>query len=498
MDHATCFRLLSATHFATSLLPLTVRLIPVLTEIGRLIVGFRRAELTPQVCHQFETQLHAQLRELGRIIVDGRSTTSSRTTVGTCPIRCISRESGTAAVPKPPTAQLPPSLALSPSGAYLYQPLHGVEPSIFPLEIRLGLEVGLATPALTERVGQAAVTSSQNSVLEYLKRNHGVSWSVATLRKVIAGLSEGMESHRHDASVAQVLKWLEQAYASRGGRKPVLAVGRDGLMLPIRGEACYREGATATVSVHDRKGRRLGTVYLGRMPEPGQETLSRQLTALIEDVLRQWNGPLPRLAYITDGGNHQTQYFRRVLKRMRHPRRPDQRLKWEWVIDYYHACEYIYKLSEALFSDAKRAHGWARKMCRWLKKKPRGIYRVLHSAAAIRRRRMVVGEKRKQYHKAYDYLRKRIRFLDYCEYRRNHLPIGSGVTEAACKTVFTQRLKQSGMTWSLEGGQWIVDLRVVHLSGIWPQVYQAYLQAKNLPEMGTQEGSREKKPRKAA
>ena len=321
---------------------------------------------------------------------------------------------------------------------YLYQPLHGVEPSIFPLEIRLGLEVGLATPALTERVGQAAVTSSQNSVLEYLKRNHGVSWSVATLRKVIAGLSEGMEPHRHDASVAQVLKWLEQAHASQGGRKPVLAVGRDGLMLPIRGETCYREGATATVSVHDRKGRRLGTVYLGRMPEPGQETLSRQLTAVIEDVLRQWNGPLPRLAYITDGGNHQTQYFRRVLKRMRHPRRPGQRLKWEWVIDYYHASEYIYKLAEALFSDAKRAESWARKMCRWLKKKPRGIYRVLHSAAAIRRRRFVVGEKQKQYHKAYDYLRKRIRFLDYCEYRRNHLPIGSGVTEAACKTVFTR------------------------------------------------------------
>ena len=70
MDHATCFRLLSATHFATSLLPLTVRLIPVLTEIGRLIVGFRRAELTPQVCHQFETQLHTQLRELGQIIVE--------------------------------------------------------------------------------------------------------------------------------------------------------------------------------------------------------------------------------------------------------------------------------------------------------------------------------------------------------------------------------------------------------------------------------------------
>ena len=38
-----------------------------LTEIGRLIVRFRRAELTPQVCHQFESQLLAQLRELAWI-----------------------------------------------------------------------------------------------------------------------------------------------------------------------------------------------------------------------------------------------------------------------------------------------------------------------------------------------------------------------------------------------------------------------------------------------
>jgi hypothetical protein len=307
-----------------------------------------------------------------------------------------------------------------------------------------------------------------------------------------------MEPHRQDAQVAQVLKWLGQAFQSRGGRKPVLAVGRDGLMLPIRGQECYREGATATLSVYDRRGRRLGTVYLGRMPEPGQEMLSRQLTALLVAVLTQWTGPLPRLAYVTDGGYQQTRYFRRVLKRMDHPRHPGQRLKWEWVIDYYHACEYIYKLAEALFGDAKRAQGWARKMCRWLKETSRGIYRVLHSAAAIRRRRMVVGKKREQYHNAYNYLRKRIRFLDYCQYRNNHLPIGSGVTEAACKTVFTQRLKQSGMTWELEGGQWIVNLRVIQLSGVWPEVHQAYLQAKSLPEVGTQGGTGKKKSKKVA
>ncbi len=70
MDHATSSRLLLATHFATSLLPLTARLVPVITELGRLIVSFRRADPTPQACHRFETGLQESLRELGRIIVE--------------------------------------------------------------------------------------------------------------------------------------------------------------------------------------------------------------------------------------------------------------------------------------------------------------------------------------------------------------------------------------------------------------------------------------------
>ena len=70
MDHATCPRLLMATHFATSLRPLTARLIPVITELGRLIVHFRRADVTPQAGHRFETRLRELLRELGRIIVE--------------------------------------------------------------------------------------------------------------------------------------------------------------------------------------------------------------------------------------------------------------------------------------------------------------------------------------------------------------------------------------------------------------------------------------------
>jgi hypothetical protein len=54
------------------------------------------------------------------------------------------------------------------------------------------------------------------------------------------------------------------------------------------------------------------------------------------------------------------------------------------------------------------------------------------------------------------------------------------------------------MSWSIEGGQVIVDLRVIRLSGVWTQVHRSYLQSKMVPKMRTQQGSGRRKPRKAA
>jgi hypothetical protein len=497
MDHATVAAALLATPFATALLPLTLRLLPVISRIGQLIVNFHAAEPTPSACYQFETQLHDTLRELGRILVEWTYNHLEPDDRSLMPDHLRFDGDWYRRRDKTPNRGVATRFGTITLWRYLYQPIHGIERSIFPLEIRLGLAAGRATAALAERVARAAADSTQSTVRADLRRDQGVAWSVATLRAVIATTWEGMAPHLHAAQVAQVLAWLKQADASRGSRKPVLAAGRDGVFVPIRGDDSYREAATATLSIFDRAGQRLGTVYLGRMPEPGQRALSEQLTRLITDVLAGWSGPLPRLAYITDAGHHPTEYFERVLKPMRHPIRPAERLEWEWVIDYYHASEYLHKLSRALFRDPRKAQAWAGKMCRWLKSKPHAIYRVLHSAAAIRSLRLVMGQS-KAYRDAYGYLRDHIKHLDYVRYRRNHLPIGSGVTEAACKTVFSQRLKRSGMSWSVEGGQRIVDLRVIQLSGVWSEVHQSYLQSQRVPEERTQEDSKKRRPRKAA
>ena len=92
------------------------------------------------------------------------------------------------------------------------------------------------------------------------------------------------------------------------------------------------------------------------MPEAQQTTLGDELTRLLTDVLSRWDGPPPRLVDVTDCGHHPTVYFEEVLSKMINPRRPTESLQWEWIVDYYHACQYITKLEKRRpgFSDRKR------------------------------------------------------------------------------------------------------------------------------------------------
>ena len=117
--------------------------------------------------------------------------------------------------------------------------------------------------------------------------------------------------------------------------------------------------------------------------------------------------------------------------------------------------------------------------------KPSGTSRVLHSAAALKGIYGIRSGREKDFELAYNYIRSRARHMRYAEFRRLNLPIGSGVTEAACKTVFTQRLKLSGMCWKHEGAKVILNLREILLSGIWDEVYEATVKDRNPVDLKT-------------
>lgn len=355
------------------------------------------------------------------------------------------------------------------------------ERTIFPLEMAMGVTAG-ATPALAEVAARnmADAGATQSAVLRRLREEHGVRWSPRTLRTVTKQVEARLTPLRRGQQVAQVLRWLQQAEKSRGKQRPTLSVGRDGVTLATRPHGFFEVATAATITVYDRAGKRLGSIYLGYVPELGQQTMTDELTALLKEILAAWSGKLPRLVYLTDAGDRECTYFANVLRRLRHPT-TGRRLSWQRIIDYYHAAGRLTTMAEALFGAGSRAaDAWARRM-RKLLKKPNGVFRVLHSAAALRSRGRMSAAQRKLFQTAYQYLRNRSRHLRYHEYQSAKLPIGSGVTEAACKTLFTQRLKLSGMRWSREGAQVILNLRAIRLSGIWHETYRASLASSTLP-----------------
>ena len=160
-------------------------------------------------------------------------------------------------------------------------------------------------------------------------------------------------------------------------------------------------------------------------------------------------------------------------------------MAWLWVVDYWHAAGYVSRLASVLFSEEKARQAWSRRMRKVLKEQGRGVIGVLASAAQHYWKKAATAAQEKEYWEAYNYLLKHSKEMKYIEYRRGRLPIGSGVTEAGCKVVFTQRFKGSGMTWSKEGGEVILRLRLAALSGVWDQVYRDYLNHRPLVPLVT-------------
>ncbi len=469
--------------------------------VERIVLKFLGAETSPATMFDFETQLAEQVRELARQIVEQVLNQIETDDPEEMPhdveyeaggYRRLNRKTRNGHV-----ATLFGTVELW-RYAYRYWQRDVPEACIFPLEIELGLVHG-ATPALAEAVGRymAGAGATQQAVLDRLRSQHGVSWGAQRLRDVTQELSAAFAGLTEECQAERLLELLQKAEESRGPRRPVLSVGRDGVTLRDYRFRFFEHATVGTVTVYDRTGQRLGTVYLAFAPEPGQPEMTARLTALLQETLRRWHGALPRLTYVTDAGESETQYYRRVLRRMVHPR-TGEKLDWIRIVDYYHAAQRIWTMAEALFGKENRAgRAWARRMCRVLKK-PGGPFRVLHSAAALRKRRKLSVSRAAEFRKAYQYILRRTKLMQYHDYKRLNLPIGSGVTEAACKTIVTQRLKLSGMRWIQHGAQTILNLRVVLLSGIWQTLYRKLLNAHDAAQLRTPHPSTKLTMRQAA
>jgi len=134
------------------------------------------------------------------------------------------------------------------------------------------------------------------------------------------------------------------------------------------------------------------------------------------------------------------------------------------IVDWYHAVERLWLVANLLWGEGHpAAKRWARQA-----KKHLAHGQVEALLALLRRLSPRTAEARKAVREAIGYFQNNAERMRYRRFRRQGLFIGSGVVEAGCKHVVGQRLKGSGMRWSLDGLRAVLALRLAILYGPWP------------------------------
>jgi hypothetical protein len=132
------------------------------------------------------------------------------------------------------------------------------------------------------------------------------------------------------------------------------------------------------------------------------------------------------------------------------------------IVDLFHARQHLSELARLLFpADAKRRTQWiGLHQKRWLDKG-----KIAKLVASLRSIQTSDADLAKKIRNDAEYFATNAARMNYPKFRNQHLFVGSGVIEAGCKTVIAQRLKQSGMFWTVQGANAILALRCAHLNG---------------------------------
>lgn len=134
------------------------------------------------------------------------------------------------------------------------------------------------------------------------------------------------------------------------------------------------------------------------------------------------------------------------------------------VLDFYHMSENTYKYAKFLYpEDEVSRKKWINKILDGLKEgKVEETIKLVEEKKVDKLPDGVVNLS--------TYITNNRERINYKFYKDNGYYIGSGAIESANKMVIQQRMKQSGMRWSINGSQYIAALRTKHESDRWDDV----------------------------
>lgn len=333
---------------------------------------------------------------------------------------------------------------------YLYSPER--EQGRFPLDGALGLIESYSPGVARWMCRAAALAGSYQAASQDLLTYASLQIDSRQIQRMITQMAPPMSQWRQ-----------AQGPVFNPAAGDIFCVGTDGTGAPMRREELRgRKGKKGKARTREVK---VGTVFTHRKPDRPDQRPERDYnsTTYIADIV-------PAKEF---GARLRAEAIRRGIARAKTIVFLGDGAAWVWalarvnfpsaicILDYYHACEHLTLLCQALYGEGsalakKRYRQWRKAL---LKDKITPM--IAQAKADLPSGPAARKLAKKQIH----YFQHNQSRMLYQTFRRSGYFIGSGVVEAGCKTVVGQRLKHSGMLWSCKGASDLLAVRCALLSG---------------------------------
>lgn len=340
---------------------------------------------------------------------------------------------------------------------------------VIPKDRELDIVDTSFSPGVRRMMGQVGGKEAFDDGREDLEVLAGVVVSTKAVERVSEGIGKQIEAV-YGEERKQILLGKVVAFAGKH-KIPKMYVAIDGTGVPVvaretegrrgkdeTGKAKTREaklGCVFTQTTVDERGYPLrdadSTTYVGAI-----ETAEMFGSRIYAEAVRRGLMVAEKVIVLGDGA------------------------KWIWgiaadhfygaiqIVDLYHARQHLANLAKTVYgSNSEKSKEWSAARCEQL---DRGdVEAVIASMCRLRPRDKNIQE---AVETEIDYFRGNAERMRYADFRRQGLFVGSGVVEAGCKTIFGQRLKLSGMHWTVRGANAIIALRCCQLSGRWEEFWE--------------------------
>ena len=306
-----------------------------------------------------------------------------------------------------------------------------------------------ATPLFSRQVSFKYASIGANMVARDLMESSGRSISNSYIKRLVDTIGAIAEAKEDDWEYA--IPDLKDEVASAG-------ISLDGAYMLMKDDG-WKEAVVGSISLYNKEGDRIFSLYTGSSPEYGKEKFKTKF----EREIRRIKKAYPDIHYngVADGAAENWLFLKPHVDTE--------------TLDFYHASEYVNDFGMLIHknNECKRA-SWKKEKLHNLKHKVGAAARLLKEFEAYKDK-IKGAENIKEADRVITYFKNHKHQMKYSRNLKKNIAIGSGVIEAACKTLIKSRMCYSGMAWKDKGATAVITLRsLVITENRWEQFWHKY------------------------